>query len=516
MSSGEETDYWCLPERSLRFRYRQSHMRSSSSSSRNSHKLKERVPDRFDGTDSWVDYWAHFDACWNINEWSDEQAAQVLACSLSKNARKVLIQRPKDSRGKERRLTIDELKKRLDLRYGPGGLAESFIAELNNRRQRLNETLQELGEAISELARQAYPDVPDQILERMEIIHFRDSIREAEIRAALYRTRPSSLDEAMKTAVETESWLKMEAERGEPKYVCTMEKTDEVSERLLKMEKHQKELMSWVTDVAASRKRTRKVATRRRRRQRAPLQCFNCRELGHLQRNCPYLRCDYPVNNSQSASCPSDQDSCHLQTPASGVVEGTDASGEISNVAQSPARVSHIFIRPEAKHNQPQITEPDLMDQSPADQHQITSFNSQGMHKDTDHPPPEGGETGTSVQDMDVMKAPEFESTLQAGHITHCTTNHDSGSDTGGKVTERQLNHDSQPVSDMLTRDMSSIDQPNHVQSGAWVKCVLEYTGWQFPIIVNGHLVPTYYFSVEQGLWLIWPVFMVCGFLVCV
>ena len=511
MSSGEETDYLCLPERSLRFRDRQSHMRSSSSS-RNIHKLKERVPDRFDGTDSWVDYWAHFDACWNINEWSDEQAALVLACSLSKNARKVLIQKPKDSRGKERRLTINELKKRLDLRYGPGGLAESLMAELNNRRQGLNETLQELGEAISELARQAYPEVPDQILERMRIIHFRDSIREAEIRAALYRVKPSSLDDAIKTAVETESWLKMEAEREEPKNVCSVEKTDEVSERLLKMEKHQKELMSWVTDVAASRKRTRKVATRRRRRRRPLLQCFNCRELGHLRRNCPYLRCTYPINNSQSTSCPSHQDSRHLQTPAPAVVEGIDASGEISNVVQSPVRVSHVVIRPEAKLNQPQITEPDLIDPSPADQDQI-SFNSESVHKDQ----PLEGDTDTSVQDMDVMKAAEFESTLQASDITNGTTNQDSSSDTGAKVTELQLNHHNQPVSYMPTRDKSSIDQSNHVQSGAWVKYELEYTGWQIPIIVNGHwmYLPTYYFSVEQGLWLIWPVFMVYGISVC-
>ena len=511
MSPGEETDYWCLPERSMRFRYRQSHMRSSSSS-RNSHKLKERVPDRFDGTDSWVDYWAHFDACWNINEWSDEQAALVLACSLSKNARKVLIQRPKDSRGKERRLTIDELKKRLDLRYGPGGLAESFMAELNNRRQGLNETLQELGEAISELARQAYPDVPDQILERMGIIHFRDSIKEAEIRAALYRTKPSSLDEAIRTALETESFMKMEAQREKPRYVGDVEKTDEVSERLLRMEKHQNELMNWVPDVAALRKRTRKVATRRRRRRKALLQCFNCRELGHVRRNCHYLRCAYPVNN-HSAPCP-DQDSSHLQTPAPGVVEGTDTSGEISNVAQSPVRGSHVVIRPEAKLNQPQMTEPDLIEQSPADQDQ-TSFKSESIHEDAAHQPP-GGETGTSVQDLNVMRAAEFESTLQTSDITNGTTNQDSSSDTGAKVTELQPNHHSQPVSDMLTRDMSSIDQPNHIQSGAWVKCVLEYTGWQFPIIVNGHWMPTCYFSVEQGLWLIWPVFMVYGILVCV
>ena len=181
------------------------------------------------------------------------------------------------------------------------------------------------------------------------------------------------------------------------------------------------------------------------------------------------------MNNNYSAPCP-DQDSRHLQTPSSGVVEGVGASEETNDVAQPQDRVSRIVIRPEVKPCQlPQ------------------------------------GETGTSAQDVECVNLPDIESTLPRSHTTDCTINQDSSCDTGAKVTELQLNHHNQPVSDMPSRDMSIIDKSNHVQSGAWVKYVLGYTGWQVPIVVNGHwmYLPTYYFSVAQGLWLIWPVFMV-------
>ena len=271
---------------------------TSFKSPRNMRKFKERVPDRFDGSSPWRDYWAHFKACWDLNEWSDEEAALVLASSLSKSACKVLNPKPKDTRGRERSITIDELRKRLERRYGPGELAESFLAQLKTRRQGSRESIQELGEAIGELVRQAYPEAPNQFLERMGVVHFRDSIMEAEIRAALYRTRPASLDEAIKTATEAESFMEVEAQRDRPRYVRTVEKseTKEVAERLDRMEKRQDELMRLLTDMTVSQK----SESRPERGQMGPIQCYNCSELGHIKRNCPYLRYGYPLNENRS------------------------------------------------------------------------------------------------------------------------------------------------------------------------------------------------------------------------
>ena len=264
-------------------------------SGRRTRKFKERIPDRFDGTTSWRDYWAHFEACWNLNEWSADEAVLVLAASLSKSACKVLNPKPRDSYGKVRGFTIEELKGRLERRYGPGKLADNFLAQLKTRRQDPQESVQELGEAISELAQQAYPDVPDEFLERMSVVHFRDAIIKAEIRAALFRSRPTSLDEAVKTATEAESFIQLEAQRDRPSYVRSVVNVtnSKISERLDKIEERQEELMILLTNLVAQQHSARKPT----RSKRALRRCFNCNEVGHIQENCPYLSHDYQQEN---------------------------------------------------------------------------------------------------------------------------------------------------------------------------------------------------------------------------
>ena len=263
-------------------------------------KFKEREPDRFDGTTSWTEYWAHFDACWELNQWSNEEAALVLAASLSKSACKVLIPKPKGSFGNFRSFTIEELKGRLDRRYGPSGLAESYQAKLNAKRQGPNETLQELGYSIAELVRLAYLDVPNDFMERMSVIHFRDSVTEAEIRSALFRSKPTSLDESIKIAVEADSFLQMEASRDKPRTVGTVKSckiTNGIGERLAQIEKRQDELVKMLSDLTTSAQRSRE---RPRRSQMMPRKCFHCHKFGHIKKKCPYRpRRDQPSVRSQ-------------------------------------------------------------------------------------------------------------------------------------------------------------------------------------------------------------------------
>ena len=249
-------------------------------------RFNERLPDRFDGSLPWIDYWAHFEACWELNDWTDQEAALVLAASLSKKACKVLSPKPKDSRGRQRNLSIDELKARLERRYGPGELPESYLAKLNSKRQGLNESLQELGAFVREHATQAYPDADDSFRERMEIIHFRDAVAEVEIRNALFRTRPISLDAAVRIAMETESFMQIEAQRETPRHARTVKKiATNVHGRLDKLEKQQEELMILLTSVVEAQK----SQSRPKRSHASSRQCFNCREIGHIKRKCPYL-----------------------------------------------------------------------------------------------------------------------------------------------------------------------------------------------------------------------------------
>ena len=167
------------------------------------------VPDRFDGRTPVLDYLSHFEACCEVNRWSKEEATQYLAASLRGSAVKLLTQQT------GRRLTYDELVDRLKRRYGPGGKADVFLAELRQRRRGPKETIQELGQTIRDLTVLAYPDFDEDGQDRLARGHFLDAIMDARIREGLFRAQPRTLDEAIEAARNVEAFIKMEGGRRE-------------------------------------------------------------------------------------------------------------------------------------------------------------------------------------------------------------------------------------------------------------------------------------------------------------
>ena len=146
-------------------------------------RLKERlikasgrpriVPDRFGGKQPWVDYKVHFESCRIANKWDDEEAAVFLAASLQGPALKVLLHH---GDGDRKRHQYKDLLKLLDGRFGSGQRAENFLMELRSRRQGPKETIQELGQAVRELAAFSYPEFTDTARDRLARGHFSDAI----------------------------------------------------------------------------------------------------------------------------------------------------------------------------------------------------------------------------------------------------------------------------------------------------------------------------------------------------
>ena len=167
------------------------------------------VPDRFDGRTPVLDYLSQFKACCEVNRWSKEEATQYLAASLRGSAVKLLTQQT------GRRLTYDELVDRLKRRYGPGGKADVFLAELRQRRRGPKETIQELGQTIRDLTALAYPDFDEDGQDRLARGHFLDAILDGRVREGLFRAQPRTLDEAIEAALNVEAFIKMEGGRRE-------------------------------------------------------------------------------------------------------------------------------------------------------------------------------------------------------------------------------------------------------------------------------------------------------------
>ncbi|XP_072016698.1 uncharacterized protein [Amphiura filiformis] len=175
---------------------------------------KTKEPDRFDGSKPWREYESHFRACWQLNAWTDKEAAAYLAASLRDSACKVLQPVPVDYyTGRRRAHTIEELLQRLEKRYGPGKLADSFLLQLKGRRRRPKETLRELGEAVSELVDQAYPEAPPHMRERLAKDQFKEAVDDGEMRYAIHRAHCQTLDDAVEAALEAESFIAMEGRR---------------------------------------------------------------------------------------------------------------------------------------------------------------------------------------------------------------------------------------------------------------------------------------------------------------
>ena len=162
------------------------------------------MPDRYDGSTHWSDYRAHFESCADINGWNDYHKSRFLRAVLTGNAQQVLT----DFHGEEP--SYRELSTALEARFGPGERAEVNLAELRNRQRKSNETLQELAQSIKRLTNLAYPEVDRLARDRLARIHFADAIADKDIKIHIFQARPTILEDAVRVALEAESFYEDE------------------------------------------------------------------------------------------------------------------------------------------------------------------------------------------------------------------------------------------------------------------------------------------------------------------
>lgn len=167
-------------------------------------------PATYDGTASWIDYKAHFEACSDINSWNSQQKSLYLAASLRGQAQTVLG----NMRSGVNR-TYAELCEALESRFAPANQTELYRAMLREKRQRPNESLPELGESIRRLAHLAYPTAPREVTEMIAKDQFIDALTEFDMRLRIQQSRPKSLNEAIRCAVEIEAFCRAERQRRE-------------------------------------------------------------------------------------------------------------------------------------------------------------------------------------------------------------------------------------------------------------------------------------------------------------
>ena len=98
-------------------------------------KLK---PATFDGTVHWTDYKAHFDACAELNGWTDKEKGLYLAVSMRGQAQGVFGNLASKSND------YAELSNALQERFAPPNQTDLYRVQLKERKQKATESLTEL------------------------------------------------------------------------------------------------------------------------------------------------------------------------------------------------------------------------------------------------------------------------------------------------------------------------------------------------------------------------------------
>ena len=171
--------------------------------------------DRFDGAnESWEGYRMHFEATAKINKWSDSEKSLFLTAAMKGGAQRVVQHLSADERSSYKNIV-----RVLNQRYASDDQAEKHAMVLAQRRQKPDESLQELSDVCRRLFTLAYPDAEGKLRDRLMGRAFIKMIADEEIQRLAAGGDAGTLEEAVHLAIEyegTESGRSVKAPKGKP------------------------------------------------------------------------------------------------------------------------------------------------------------------------------------------------------------------------------------------------------------------------------------------------------------
>ena len=193
---------------------------------------------------SWLDYKSHFDACSRINQWSENEKGLYLAVALRGQAQGILVDLPID-----KQQDYKSLVKALEQRFVPPNQTELYRVPLTERRQKPAESLPELSQAIRRLVNLAYPTVPENVRDTLAKQHFIEALSDSKMRLRIKQSRPQNLNDAIRLAVELETFNRAERRVTEgPSYLRTTA-ADSTAGKVSDKTKDQTDMMKLMTDM---------------------------------------------------------------------------------------------------------------------------------------------------------------------------------------------------------------------------------------------------------------------------
>ncbi|KAJ8910127.1 hypothetical protein NQ315_003498 [Exocentrus adspersus] len=157
---------------------------------------KIKVP-TYDGKVSWNTYLRQFEAV--VRHWREEEKASLIA-ALRGEALEVL--RTIIPEGSQDYKSVTSA---LEKRCGDAHLQHVYQAQLRNRKQRFEETLQQYEADVSRMVNLAYPTAPAKVIEQLSVSSFVDGLRDPEISQLIKLARHQTISEVLAQALEIEA-----------------------------------------------------------------------------------------------------------------------------------------------------------------------------------------------------------------------------------------------------------------------------------------------------------------------
>jgi len=136
--------------------------------SRAVHFVRELLkPDTYDGSVSLNEFLIQFKLIARANRWTLEAKTAILISCLRGKARTVL-ERVSDLEN----LSYNELKSKLELRFGETNSLQNYYFQFTNRRQKFGEDIASLGSDLERLSQLAYPECSQIIRDKIACAQF--------------------------------------------------------------------------------------------------------------------------------------------------------------------------------------------------------------------------------------------------------------------------------------------------------------------------------------------------------
>jgi hypothetical protein len=155
-------------------------------------KLK---PDIFDGSVPLREYFTQFELIARVSNWEDSTKAVALASSLRGKARSIL-----DGVTELEDLSFEEIKSKLELRFGEGHMTQTFYTQFSNHKQKFGEDLASLRAELERLARLAYPECPQEVRDKIACVQFIIAVSDRFLRRTLQLEEITCLRSAIERA----------------------------------------------------------------------------------------------------------------------------------------------------------------------------------------------------------------------------------------------------------------------------------------------------------------------------